>query len=144
MGNLRQVKNILYQLKKDWGVSMQLRNPASSDLDRKIGTVLTAYQILKIRKGIWLPAKLSPTFIYDLSFIAANKNFTYGGLFGANLRVVIVDGHDVPKTFTIKENTQLVVEKSVYVVKNIEKLVNRLGYLLTVTTLSNLESSDEF
>lgn len=144
MGNIRQLRNILYQLKKDWGVPMSFRNPTEAEPDRKVGTILTSYQILKIRRGIWLPVKLTPAFVYDLSFIAANKNFTYGGLFGANTRVVIVDGNDVPNTFTVKENTQLIVDKVVYVVKNVESLVNRMGYLLTVTTLSNSETSDEF
>jgi hypothetical protein len=144
MGNLRQIKNIIYQLKKDYGTRMSLRNPTSSDQDRKTGTVLVSYQILKIRRGIWLPEKLVPSFVYDLSFIAANKNFTYGGLFGAGSRVVIVDGKDVPSTFIIKEDTQLVIDKVVYSIKNVDQIVNRLGYLLTVTTLSSLESSDEF
>jgi len=143
MSNLRQIKNILYQLKKDWGIAMDLRNQTSV-VDRKTGMTQKSYVSLSVRRGILLPVKLTPSFVYDLSFIAANKNFTYGGLFGAGSRVVIVDGSDVPSTFTIKEDTQLIIAKAVYSVKNVETLVNKLGYLLTVTTLSNLENVDEF
>lgn len=143
MSNLRQIKNILYQLKKDWGIAMDLRNQTSV-VDRKTGMTQKSYVSVSIRRGILLPVKLTPSFLYDLSFIAANKNFTYGGLFGAGSRVVIVDGSDVPSTFTVKEDTQLIIAKAVYVVKNVETLVNKLGYLLTVTTLSNLENVDEF
>lgn len=143
MSNLRQIKNILYQLKKDWGIAMDLRNQTSV-VDRKTGMTQKSYVGISVRRGILLPVKLTPSFVYDLSFIAANKNFTYGGLFGAGSRVVIVDGSDVPSTFTVKEDTQLIIAKAVYVVKNVEILVNKLGYLLTVTTLSNLENVDEF
>jgi hypothetical protein len=143
MSNLRQIKNILYQLKKDWGIAMDLRNQTSV-VDRKTGMTQKSYVSLSVRRGILLPVKLTPSFVYDLSFIAANKNFTYGGLFGAGSRVVIVDGSDVPSTFTVKEDTQLIIAKAVYSVKNVETLVNKLGYLLTVTTLSNLENVDEF
>jgi len=143
MSNLRQIKNILYQLKKDWGIAMDLRNQTSV-VDRKTGMTQKSYVSIPVRRGILLPVKLTPSFVYDLSFIAANKNFTYGGLFGAGSRVVIVDGSDVPSTFTVKEDTQLIIAKAVYSVKNVETLVNKLGYLLTVTTLSNLENVDEF
>jgi len=143
MSNLRQIKNILYQLKKDWGIAMDLRNQTSV-VDRKTGMTQKSYVGISVRRGILLPVKLTPSFVYDLSFIAANKNFTYGGLFGAGSRVVIVDGSDVPSTFTVKEDTQLIIAKAVYSVKNVETLVNKLGYLLTVTTLSNLENVDEF
>jgi len=143
MSNLRQIKNILYQLKKDWGIAMDLRNQTSV-VDRKTGMTQKSYVSLSVRRGILLPVKLTPSFVYDLSFIAANKNFTYGGLFGAGSRVVIIDGSDVPSTFTVKEDTQLIIAKAVYSVKNVETLVNKLGYLLTVTTLSNLENVDEF
>jgi len=143
MSNIRQIKNILYQLKKDWGVAMDLRNQ-SSVVDRRTGMTQKSYDSISVRRGILLPVKLVPSFVYDLSFIAANKNFTYGGLFGAGSRVVIVDGSDVPSTFTVKEDTQLIIAKGVYVVKNVETLVEKLGFLLTVTTLTNLEKSDEF
>ena len=143
MSNLRQIKNILYQLKKDWGIAMDLRNQTSV-VDRKTGMTQKSYVSLSVRRGILLPVKLTPSFVYDLSFIAANKNFTYGGLFGAGSRVVIIDGSDVPSTFTVKEDTQLIIAKAVYSVKNVETLVDKLGYLLTVTTLSNLENVDEF
>jgi hypothetical protein len=143
VGNLRQVKNIVYQLKKDWGVAMDLRNQTSV-VDRRTGMTQKSYETISVRRGVLLPVKLTPSFIYDLSFIAANKNFTYGGLFGAGTRVVIVDGSDVPSTFTVKEDTQLIIAKAVYVVKNVETLVNRMGFLLAVTTLSNLEKVDEF
>ena len=143
MGNLRQVKNTLYQLKKDWGVKTDLRNQLSV-VDRKTGVTQKSFVSHSIRRGILLPVTLTPSFIYDLSFIAANKNFTYGGLFGVGSRVVILDGSDVPSTFTIKEDTQLIIAKAVYSVKNVNTLVNKIGFLLTVTTLSNLENVDEF
>ena len=42
MSNLRQIKNILYQLKKDWGIAMDLRNQTSV-VDRKTGMTQKSY-----------------------------------------------------------------------------------------------------
>lgn len=144
MNNLRQIRNILYQLKKDFPWRIQLRNIVESSSDKKLGVVTKSFMTITVNKAILLPTKLMPSFIYDLSFIAANKNFTYGGLFGAGTRVVIVDGRDIPSTFTMEENTQVLADKIVYVVKSIDSLVGKAGFLLTVTTLSNMEKVDEF
>jgi hypothetical protein len=135
-----QVQGVLYRLKRDYGKPMEIRNLALSEAHRASGAITTGFQILKIQKGILLPARMVPSFVYDLAFIAANKNFTYGGFFGASTRTVIVDGRDLPKNFEVKESSQLIIESSPYSIKNVEKLVERLGLLLAVTTLSNLES----
>jgi hypothetical protein len=144
MDNLRQVKNVLYQLKKDYPSSIRLRNIVESNVDRKTGKVFKTYHTISVMRAILLPTHLKPSFVYDLSFIAANKNFTYGGFFGADTRVVIIDGADVPKEFEIKESTQVLIDTVVYLVKSAEAIVNGLGYLITMTTLTNSENSNEF
>ena len=144
MDNYRQIKNILYQLKRDFPSSLRLRNLIDASSNKKTGVITRHYSTLEIRRGILLPTMMTPSFIYDLSFIAANKNFTYGGLFGSRTRLIIIDGKDVPSSFTIKEDTQVLLDDQVFLTKKVEKLVNGLGYLLTVSSLSNAEESEFF
>jgi len=139
MSNLRLVRGILYQLKRDFPCEILLRNISLSESNKKTGVISKSFEVISVRRAILLPAILKPSFIYDLSFIAASKNFTYGGLFGASTRVVIVDGRDIPSLFKIEEGLQVVFKNQAYVLKSIEKLVENLGFLLTVTALTTSE-----
>ena len=137
--NLRQIRSILYQLKKDYGASIDLRNPFPDEVDRETGVVNIQYDIVKIKKAIVLPVKAIPSFVYGLSFAAANRNFSYGGIYGVHTRNIIVEGKDVADDFLIKEKTQAILDSELYVLKDYIEAGSKIAYLLTVTTLSSLE-----
>jgi hypothetical protein len=143
MNNLRQISNIIYRLKRNYGVLVILRRLIKDRTDLETGRVSREYTQVKIKRGIVLPEKLIPTFAYDLAYIAANKNFTYGGLFGSSTRLVILDGKDVPSTFIITENDELVFSDKVHAVKSINDTAEKKGYILTVTTISSVDKVNE-
>jgi len=101
--NHRQVKAILYQLKKIFGTSITLINKAATT-NYATGVITDSSSSTAIKKAILLPRKTTRQFDYDLSFIAANKNFTYGGMYDALMRWVIIDARDVPDAFDINAN----------------------------------------
>jgi len=146
--NRRQVIKTLYQLKRDFGNPIVIRNPLFAETNRATGVVKVEYVSVPIRRAVILPAKRIPDYVYDLSFIAANKNFTYGGFFSASTVPVILDGKDIPKDFEITENTELIVPKDalscqggIYAIKQIVPLVNGLGYFIMATHLETLNES---
>ena len=143
MNNLRQISVILYRLKRDFGSPIQLRNPNTSSVNRETGVVDLSYDSISIPRAIVLPAKAVPSFVYDLSYLTANKNFSYGGFFGSHTRTIIVDGKDLVDDFLIKEKTEAIFEESVHILKDFNPTVTNKSYLLTVTTLSSLEKVDE-
>jgi hypothetical protein len=143
MNNLRQITAILYRLKRNYGGEVKLRNRLYSDVDRKTGKLDVNYDTITIRKAIILPAKAVPSFVYDLAYTAAGRNFTYGGLFGSHTRNVIVDGVDLIEDFLVKEKTEVLFEQSIHVLKDFRPTATNLSFLLTVTTLSSLEKVDE-
>jgi hypothetical protein len=65
-----------------------------SENDYRTGNKTVTKQVWDLRKVIVLPRKLSEKFVYDLSFIATNKNFTYGGIFDASSRNLILDSNE--------------------------------------------------
>ena len=143
MNNLRQINTILYRLKKDYGIPVDLRNLIDSEVNRETGVVSINYDTLKIKKAIVLPAKAIPSFVYDLSYIAANRNFSYGGFFGSHTRTVIVDGVDLKDDFLIKEKTEAIFENAIHVLKDYHPTATNRSVLLTLTTLSSMEKADE-
>lgn len=97
--NLRQIRNILYRLKREFGVPLVLHTISSyAEPNLETGTTDIQTTSINIRRAIKLNVKLQRTFVYDLSFIAANKNFTTGGLFDKYDNVIIVDAHDAQVT----------------------------------------------
>lgn len=143
MNNLRQISIIIYRLKRQYGVPMQLRRITADDTDLASGKVYRGYHTIDIKRGIALPAKLAPSFAYDLAYVAANKNFTYGGIFGASTRFVILDGKDIPSGFEIAEDDELIYEDRIHAIKVINPTATKKGYILTVTTLSSVEKVNE-
>jgi len=142
MNNLRQINTILYRLKRNYSCDVKLRNRISSEVNRETGVLDMSYEALDIR-AIVLPAKAVSSFVYDLSYVAANRNFTYGGFFGSHTRTVIVDGIDLVDGFLVKEKTEVIFEESVHVLKDFHPTATNRSFLLTVTTLSSLEKVDE-
>lgn len=141
MNNLRQISTILYKLKKDYGGPIDLRNQIETVVNRKTGNISIDYDTVKIRRAIILPARVTPSFIYDLSYTAANRNFSYGGLFGSHLRNVIVDGKDLSDDFLIKEKTEALFENAIYVLKDYYPTAGPRSYILALSSLSSMETS---
>jgi len=84
-------------MKRQFGLAGILRYPnnAMSSYDITTGETSIVYVDLPISRIIRLPRRGVADFVYDLSFIAANKNFTYGGEFDTNDRWFIIDVKDL-------------------------------------------------
>jgi hypothetical protein len=143
MNNLRQISVILYRLKRNYGTSILLRKIVYDNTDLRTGKVYREYYEVPIKRGIALPEKLASSFAYDLAFVAANKNFTYGGLFGSSTRLVILDGKDVPFDFEIAEDDEVIFDDKIHAVKLINDTATKKGYILTVTTISSVGKVNE-
>lgn len=140
MNNLRQISTILYKLKKDYGGPIDLRNPTDNVVNRQTGSISINYDAIHIKRAIILPAKITPSFVYDLSYAAANRNFSYGAFFGSHLRNVIVDGKDLLDDFLIKEKTEALFENAIYVLKDYHPTAGLRSYLLALSSLSSMET----
>ncbi len=143
MNNLRQISIILYRLKRNYGTRILLRRLLKDRTNLETGKVSREYIEVKIKRGIALPEQLKPSFVYDIAFLAANKNFTYGGLFGSSTRLVILDGKDIPSSFVIAEDDELIFDRKIHSVKSINDTAEKKGYILTVTTISSVDKVNE-
>lgn len=86
----KHIASTLRRQRKRYGRSVTLKNPTHVKRDLRLGKTTQTYTSVSI-KAVVLPDLEERDFVYDLSFIAANNNFTYGGLFEVERIYVIVD-----------------------------------------------------
>ena len=87
---------MLYKLKRSYGISVYLyKFISTTNIDT--GEITETFTVIKIRKALVEPTREIRSFVYDLAYISANKDFTMGGFFDPSDRLVVVDRkNDIP------------------------------------------------
>jgi len=138
--NLREIRIILYRLKRNFGLPAIIRRPLTSIQDVTTGQITRTFLDIPIKKVIILPTKDLRNYIYDLAFIAASKNFTEGGLFDEKVRAMIIDIKDAPKGFVLTMNDHIVFETRRYEIKSFELAEHNQGWVLQTIELDSSDS----
>lgn len=127
----QMVRLILYKLKRDYGFPVDLYrsisnfNPATGEKN----ITKTKYSI---NRAVVLPADLSRKFAYDLGYLAANKNFTYGAGYDINQQGILIDTIDLPIDFKINLDDYIICDHKRYDIKTVDTAEHKLAYFLIV------------
>lgn len=128
---LRLIENALYRLKRAFGQPIEVVWTVSYTTNDETGKPTVVYDSASVKRAIVLPDKLSTDFAYDLTFIASNKNFTYGGLFDVNRRRVVIHRKELPADFRIDTvGYWLVIKGKRYDIETVESFDNDAGYAI--------------
>ena len=138
----RQIQLTLYKLKRDFGVPINVIYATTSTRDLETGDTTFTETSFKLHKAIVLSDKETRAAIYDLTFIAANKNFVYGGLFDSSTRLVVLDKRDLPKGYEPTLDHRFTIDGERFQFKSIEKTMPSAGYLITCVRLTNQTVED--
>lgn len=97
------------------------------DVNPETGEKITVLRVINIKKAVVLRAREFRSFVYDLAFISANKDFTTGGFFDPEDRRVILqasdlDGHN-PRIWDY-----FIFQNDRYDVKEVHELENNYAY----------------
>jgi len=140
---LRQIRKIIYRLKRQFGIVMYIGYRDSADTyNLETGQMTRDLVYVKIRRGILLPNRHFKDFEYDLSFIAANKNFTYGGIFERGVRNVIIDVKDLPSGFNVTTEMYVVFENRRYEIQAATRSEGNKAWLMQIKEVSNTPDVD--
>lgn len=131
MNTLRQNRNNIYALKRKYGLLATIYKPDEPVCNIETGAIIQNEEKRIIIRAIHVPVKAMRTFVYDLSYIAANKNFTYGGLFDKDTEIVIIDRRDI-KNFVIDLNCYIVFNNKKYNIVDLQDVEELSSYMLTV------------
>lgn len=132
----RFIRSAIRNLKRRYGQNIRLtRMTTVGTTDFTSGkTSGNETEIKKIRRAIVLPSRLKRGFTYDLSFIAANKNFTYGGFYDVAQRTIILDNKDIG-SFIVNVDTNLMIGETKYKIKEVNSYEEGRATILIVVEL---------
>jgi len=135
----REIERIIYNLKRQWGTAMILKRETTAlDVDTGVETP-TVVATVTVGRGILLPRKIATDFAYDLSYIAANKNFTYGGFFGKSSRLILVDAKDLG-TYVVAKQDYVVVNSKRYVIDDLDEYEHGADVIAYMLMVSHVEA----
>lgn len=135
----REMRQLLYPIKRRRGEPVQIHQIDDNDVDLTTGAITKSYFTHKVKKAIVLPVDSDRKFVYDLAYIAANKNFTGGGFFDKLYTTVIIDMKELPIGIVISLNDYCSIKGITYKVASIMVLEDAF-YILKIQTISNFES----
>ncbi len=132
------IRKVLYQLKRDYGLSINVNFRTSSMIDSKTLQKTVVVDSFKIARAILLPSNMERAFVYSLPMIASNKNFTYGALFDLDRRRLIIDAKDIPATVTLDNDMWLIFDGKRYDLEEIHEFEFSSGFMLVVKQATNV------
>lgn len=126
----RFIRRVLYNLKRLYGFTLTFHKVSAEAYNRETGERTATIEIRKIKRAILLPTKLLSKFEYDLAFIAAGRNFTYGGTYNTSTRTVIIDARDLGD-FEIEIDDYFIFEERRWQVSQIQDFEFQTAFVIT-------------
>jgi len=126
----KERKSCLYELKKRASKPLTWYKNLDSFFDTVTGNTKYSWEIYQVRRAIVLPTNLDRAFKFSLSYLAANKNFIYGGEFDKEIVNIIIDLRDLPKAFQERDackDDKVIMDGKVFQISNFE-IVDDLTY----------------
>lgn len=136
---LKNHRQIMYQLRRDWGLSVDIYRPLDRVQDILTGNIVSSFEIHNIPRAPVLTASSNRHFVYDLAYIAVGKNFTEGAYFDKSQRWIIFDARELPCGFVPTLNDFVTFKTKQYEIKDVETVEELAAYRLTVVAIRNQE-----
>jgi hypothetical protein len=136
-----EISRALYQLKRDYGANLTYYSVGDVTVDFSTGQQSRELKDYFIRRAIVLSVDVLKKFEYDLSFVAANKNFVYGGIFDRSSRLIVLDAKDLPVGFRYDTEDYIEYSKKRWNIEKITELEFNVGWILKVNAV-NVETNN--
>lgn len=135
--NAREITKVIYHLKMRWGFTLTYLEPTSQTQNPRTGEISRTYTQHTIKRAVVLPTNLHRSFVYDLAYIAAGKNFTEGAYFDKNLKRIIIDTKEFPSGFKPDTNHHMEFDGGRYEIRAIQIFEDRRSYVFSVEGVLN-------
>lgn len=128
--NTRFIKNVIYKLKKDYGVSLKYITISQSEVNFDTGQRNIIKSVCEFI-AVALPKTLTRKFIQDIGYLAANKNFTYGALNDYNDIKFIIDRDDLPSELNLEIDGYVIYNGKRYEKIQFEIIEHEVAFMLS-------------
>lgn len=109
----KMIHDLLYAFKRQWGTDIQYVQILTSKVDDNTGSREINRQVFDL-PAVKLPIATLRKFIQDIGYLAANKNFTYGGLNDYNTVRLLISAADLPDGFNVDLDGYIVLNNKRY------------------------------
>lgn len=116
---LRFIRDVVYRMKRSYGLPIDYYQLVEHEMDPESGDKTSTLTKIRVRRAIVLRAREFRSFVYDLAFISANKDFTTGGFFDPEDRRIILDRQDMPANFNPKIDDYIIFQNNKYEVSEV-------------------------
>jgi hypothetical protein len=127
---LKFIRNVIYKAKRSYGLPIDYYQTVAHTMDKADGIKTTELRRVRINRAVVLRAREFRSFVYDLAFISANKDFTTGGFFDPEDRRVVIDVNDLPADFEPRIDDYFIFQDRKYEVKEKFSFENNYAYIL--------------
>lgn len=100
---MNQAKKTIYTLKRRFGSLIHVVRLDSQTKNYETGVVSPAYSVYSVAKAIEMPKSEQTLFNYDIAYVKAASNFTQGGFFDIETRVLLFDKDDLEITIRMTD-----------------------------------------
>ena len=128
--NLGLSKQVLYRLKRSYGVSVRLVQVVDATVNYQTGVSTPVYTILNLDRVIKMPASMLRTFASSFHGMA-------GGAIDFSKSVFIIDVTQLPSTVVIDLQDYIEYDNKHWQISEILLSDDRLSYILQVEALQN-------
>lgn len=116
-------------MKLDYGKKATLIKVLSEQTNSLTGQRSVQRDVVQIKKVVYLPEDVAKKYWYDMAFLKANTNFTYGGEADVKTRQIIVEKKDLKNRKLTLEDF-FILESERFHISKIYDLEHDLGYLV--------------
>lgn len=138
--NSHEVTKAIYTLKRTLSKPVVLQKILTTSRDTKTGERIREIQNIPIRRVVVGDTSVLKKFVYDLSYIAANKNFTTGALFDQFDTLFIIDGKDLPKGVEVNQDSRVILDSQLYEIKSFTRTQDKRSYIIHGRALEQYET----
>lgn len=120
--NAQFLRHLVYDLKRDYGFPITIVKTQSTTVDLESGIKRPTFSYRVVNRAIFLPARAYRSFVYDLSYVGANKNFTAGAFFDPTDRALFLDARDIDD-FEISVDDRIIYDNKEYIVTEVHDFI---------------------
>jgi hypothetical protein len=140
MNQSTAIRRTLYDLKKRYGVPIDMYTHVVTSQNVTTGEKVATNTKYHIRKAIVLPEGFDAKFLFTRAYLQnVGKAFAYGGVINQDTRHVLVDGSDLPKNLIPGPDAYWIYEGVRYETSRVDSMSKNLGHLVVLKRLTGVE-----
>lgn len=133
--NNKYINDCIYAFEREYGKQFLLVEIEHVGSNLSTGQNVIDKKVTPV-KGVTLPQTLARQFFYDVGYLRANSNFTYGGLDDHYDTWILVRRRKLPVNFNPDLNNEILFENKRYDKVKIEMLADGAAYIFKIKSVA--------